>query len=123
MSIFLKLTANSGVVLLSVANGIVLSAKRKPCRTCTFRIYKLLAVAAVLFIVSLSASRSPGRKVLLCLSILSEGLAALALFATGAWMSITVKSASPDIWSRRVSPIFFVAAAVVILYYIAVVPR
>lgn len=100
--------------ILTVAAGFWVSKTGKPYHTGIFTLHKLLALAAVVLaaivIVGLLKT-APMQSVVIMLLVLA-GLSVLALFATGALMSIQKTVASAWLLIHRVAPFVLAGSSV-----------
>jgi len=78
------------VLLLTLVSGFWLTHTAKPLNTAIFTLHKLLALGAVVLstIQIVNILKSLNAKPILILMLILAGLSVLALFATGAMMSI-----------------------------------
>ena len=99
------------IFVLTMASGIWLSSSGKPLNTIIFTIHKLIALAAVILtaIQVYQLLRAAQIQTLLIALVVFAGLSVVALFVTGAFMSLGKPFAEFLLTIHRVAP--FVAAA------------
>jgi hypothetical protein len=90
METLTKFSLSGILFLLTLASGLWLHAAGKPLNTAIFNLHKLIALAAVVVTVfQLSkALKTMSPQTLLVLLFVAAGVCVLALFASGALMSI-----------------------------------
>ena len=121
MDTITKFTAPGIVFLLTLAFGIWLSNSGKPYNGILFNIHKLIALgAAILTAVQLfKVLRDTGVQLVPILLIVIAVVCIVALFATGALMSIEKMSYQVALTIHRLAPILAAIALAVSVYLLA----
>lgn len=113
--------------VLTLASGLWLSRVGKPYNTAIFTLHKLIALAVVITVsmqiyqLFKGAETPAGAEIqaqIIALGILA-GLCALALFVTGAWMSIGKPSLAILLTIHQVAPFLGTGALGLMLYLLA----
>lgn len=103
--------------ILTVAAGFWVSKTGKPYNTGIFTLHKLLALAAVV-LAAIGVSRLlkavPAQSTIIILLVLA-GLSVIALFATGALMSIQRTVVSAWLLIHRIAPFVLAGSAVSVI--------
>jgi len=109
------------VILLTLASGLWLSQSGKPLNTLLFTIHKLIALGAVILtgIQIYRALKNIEIQALLIALIVFAGLCVLALFVTGALMSIGKPAYDILRAIHTVAPLLAVIAVAVTVYLLA----
>ncbi|MBN1318863.1 MAG: hypothetical protein JXA42_25505 [Anaerolineales bacterium] len=117
-----KLVIIGVLFLFTLVSGLAVSHGGKPYNAALFTLHKLAALAAVILIgmtVKQLWSGGDARALLeLGLTIVS-GLLFLALFVTGAILSIKSQLPMPVLRIHQIAPLLSVAASAVVLYLLA----
>ena len=118
MTIISRITGTGLLLLFTIITGFWLSYSGRPLNNGIFTIHKLIAVGAVIFMVITMKSmlKTADNRGVLSILVTVAGLSTLALFVSGALLSI--KSQASNVWLivHRVSPAFVVIITVVTLY-------
>ena len=104
--------------LLTLGSGVWLSSVGKPLNTLIFNVHKLIALGAVVFF-AIQISKAMKVAEIQVFSILLVALAAisaLALFATGAMMSIGKVNYTLMLWVHRITPLTMAVSLGVFLF-------
>lgn len=105
--------------LVTLASGFAVSHAGRPYNSALFTIHKLLALATVIFIAvtvkQLWSGGDPRAAIELGLSVLS-GLLFLALFVSGALLSIKSQLPVPVLRIHQIATLLSVASSAVALY-------
>jgi len=106
MDMITKFTVPGIVFLLTLASGFWLSHAGKPLNSAIFNIHKLIALGAVVATaVQLSKLLKAGQiQVLLIVFIVVAALSVVALFATGALMSLNIPAYETFLVIHQISP-------------------
>lgn len=109
------------IFLLTLASGVWLSRSGKPYHTIIFNSHKLIALATVIFTTVQIARqlRTTEIQVTVILLVVLIGLCVLALFVTGALMSLEKPMHHLYLTIHRVSPIFGVISLAMTIYILA----
>jgi hypothetical protein len=108
--------------LLTVAFGFWLSKVGKPYNGTLFNVHKLIALGAVVFaVIQISKTGIAGSPILVVALILA-GLCVVALFASGALMSIGKLSYALTLTIHRIVPVVLVIAAGTVIYLLIASP-
>jgi len=104
--------------LLTLASGIWLSNSGKPLNTVIFTIHKLIALAAVVLIVMYisNALKNVEIQVITISLLIIAGLSVLALFATGALISMGKLSYEINLIIHRIAPLAVAAALALVVW-------
>jgi hypothetical protein len=115
-----KLVLPLVLFVLTIAVGFWVSKTGKPYNTGIFTLHKLLALAAVVFAAIAIAGllKTAPTQTLIILLIVLAGLSVLALFATGAMMSIQKTVSSAWLLIHRVTPIVLSGAVITVIWLI-----
>jgi hypothetical protein len=117
MDIVTGFTAPGIVFLLTVASGVWLSRSGKPLKPAIFTVHKLIALGAVIAAAfqTYPVLRGTEIQAIVIALIILIGLCAVALFATGALMSMNRPTYDALLTIHKVAPLLaFVAGAAVI---------
>jgi hypothetical protein len=106
--------------LLTLASGIWVSNSGKPYNTIIFNIHKLIALGAVVVfaIQFFNTLKSTGIQSLLVALIVLAVLCVIALFATGAMMSIGKPDYTTFLRIHQIAPVALVIALAAIIYLV-----
>jgi hypothetical protein len=102
--------------ILTLAFGFWLSKVGKPYNGALFNIHKLIALGAVIFAVIQISKTGVSGSPLLLVALVAAGLCAVALFASGALMSIGKLDYALTLTVHRVALAMLVATAGVTAY-------
>ena len=109
------------VFLLTLVSGFWLSSAGKPLNSLIFNIHKLIALGAVVFIVIQihNAAKSAGVQGLLIGLFVLAATCVIALFATGARMSIGKSAYTTFLLIHQISPGVLLIAIAGIIYLLS----
>lgn len=109
------------IFLVTLATGVWLSLSGKPLNTAIFTIHKLVALGAVIITIiqMVNLLKNTPLQGSVILWIIVAGLCVLALFATGALMSLGKPVNIVFLTIHRAAPLVEVIAMVVTIYLIA----
>jgi hypothetical protein len=104
--------------LLTLASGLWLSNSGKPLNTVIFTIHKLIALAAVILVIMYIANTIKGVEVqVITISLLViAGLCVLALFTTGALISMGKLNYELSLTIHRIAPLVAAAAMALVVW-------
>jgi len=101
--------------LLTLAFGFWVSKVGKPYNGALFNVHKLIALGAVVFAVIQISKTGAAGSPLLVVALVVAGLCVVALFASGALMSMDKLPYSFTLTTHRIAPILLVIASAVYL--------
>ena len=106
------------VLLLTLASGVWLSRSGKPLNTAIFTVHKLIALGAVIAtaIQTYNALKSADPQPILIALIVLIGLCAVALFVTGALMSMEKPADYVWLTIHKVAPFLALVAGAATIY-------
>jgi hypothetical protein len=118
MSIILKIVGTGLLFLFTIVTGIWLSNSGKPLNTLIFTVHKLLALASVIFtIISVyNLLKLTEIKVVILALIIVTGLFVLALFISGALLSLGKSPFSLIKSVHNVASILAVVTTTIMIY-------
>lgn len=124
MDTFSEFTLPGILFLLTMAFGFWLSHAGKPYNGLLFNIHKLIALGAVVIAIvqfskTLNGVDSP---VLLIVLLVVAALCVVALFASGALMSLGKLDYSLTLTIHRTAPVVLALALVVVVYWLGAKP-
>jgi hypothetical protein len=108
--------------LLTVAFGFWLSKVGKPYNGALFNVHKLIALGAVVFAVIQISKTGIAGSPLLVVALILAGLCVVALFASGALMSIGKLGYALTLTIHRIAPVVLVIAAGTVIYLLSASP-
>ena len=113
-----KFIAPGIVFLLTLVSGVWLSRSGKPLNTAIFTVHKLIALGAVIVtaIQTYNALKSAETQAILIALLIVTGVCVLALFATGALMSMEKPGYNMLLIIHNVAPVVAVIAMAVTVY-------
>jgi len=108
------------VFLLTLVSGVWLSRSGKPLNTGIFTVHKLIALGAVIAaaIQTYGALRSTEAQAILIVLLILIGLCVVALFATGALISMNKPTYRTLLTIHRITPVLALLAEAATIYLI-----
>lgn len=118
MSLSFKLVLSVIFLVLVIATGIWLTSLGKPINTALFTVHKLLALAFAVFtaVLVIGLIKGAGVNMTLLLLIITAVLSIIALFASGAVLSMNKPAAEIFSIIHRLTPITVTISTFLILY-------
>jgi hypothetical protein len=118
VSILAKFTVPGVVFLLALASGFWLSRSGKPLKTGIFTVHKLIALAAVIATAMQTYNALKGAEIqaILVALLIAAAAGVLALFATGALMSMNKPAYSGLLAIHNIAPVLAVIAMALTIY-------
>jgi hypothetical protein len=118
MDIVTGFTAPGIVFLLTVASGVWLSRSGKPLNAAIFTVHKLIALGAVIAaaIQTYNVFKNVEIQAILIALIVLIGLCVVALFATGALMSMNKPESRALLTVHKVAPLLAIIAGAAAVY-------
>jgi hypothetical protein len=118
MSIVSKITSSGILFFFTIVTGIWLSNSGKPLNSLIINIHKLIALGSVIFIVVVIRSllKNAGSSQVILTLIIVTGLFVLALFVTGALLSLGKPVNNIILTIHAVTPIPAVITIAMIIY-------
>ena len=120
-TIELRIVATGLLFLFTLVSGIWLSNSGKPLNTAIFTVHKLIALATVIFtaiVIRNLLKNIPVQVVIVSLIVLT-GLFALALFVTGALLSLGKPVNAVILTIHAVTPFLLVISTAVTIYLLS----
>jgi len=120
-TIELRIVATGLLFLFTLVSGIWLSNSGKPLNTAIFTVHKLIALATVIFtaiVIRNLLKNTPVQVVIVSLIVLT-GLFALALFVTGALLSLGKPVNAVILTIHAVTPFLLVISTAVTIYLLS----
>jgi hypothetical protein len=119
METFSKFSLPAVLFLLTIAFGLWLSRLGKPYNGILFNVHKLIALGAVIFaIVRISKTLNITDSPLLIILLIAVALCVVALFASGALMSMGKLNYALVLTIHRIAPLALVVAVTLIIYFV-----
>lgn len=118
MDTLTKFTLPGIALLLTLVFGIWLSSSGKPYNSILFNIHKLIALGAVIVtIIQLAQVLRGADSLALIIALLAvAGLCAIALFASGALMSMEKMDYRLTLTIHQIAPVVMIIAMVLVVY-------
>jgi hypothetical protein len=115
-----KFTLPGMLFLLTLVFGFWLSKAGKPYNNLLFNLHKLIALGAVvLAVVQFSKTlKTPDSLALIIVSLIITALCIVALFASGALMSLDKLDYALMLTIHRIAPVVLVIAMVMVVYWL-----
>jgi len=104
------------LLLLTIAFGFWLGNAGKPYNGILFNVHKLIALGAVVYAVIQISKTGVANSSLLATALILAGLCAVALFASGALMSIGKLDYALTLTVHRIAPVVLVIAIAIMIY-------
>ncbi|MBI9051074.1 MAG: hypothetical protein JEZ00_16755 [Anaerolineaceae bacterium] len=123
MNIYSIFVIPGALFLGTILFGIWLGVSGKPYSTALFNIHKLIALATVVFAIIKLLPYLKGNtpsSMIITMMVLA-GLSIIALFATGAMMSIIQEPPAIIFWIHRISTILMLGGSITLLYQLNLV--
>lgn len=121
MDILSKFTTTVILFVLTLAFGFWLSRLGKPYNGILFNIHKMIALGVVIFtVVQFSKTMNVANLPLLIVMLIVAGLCVVALFASGALMSMGKLDYNFTLTIHRVAPVLAVIAMGGVIYLLSI---
>jgi len=104
------------LLLLTIAFGFWLGNAGKPYNGILFNVHKLIALGAVVYAVIQISKTGVANSSLLAAALIFAGLCAVALFASGALMSIGKLDYALTLTVHRIAPVVLGIAIAIMIY-------
>ena len=121
MDVLAKFSTPGILFLLTLASGLWLSNSGKPLNSIIFNIHKLIALGVVITIIiqMYNLLKITDVRFLILLLIVFSGLCVVALFATGALMSLGKMNYTVLLNIHRVAPVLAIISMAATIYLLA----